>query len=297
VAQQLWERGELELMTAISPAVWRALEAPTAANAWAQRGYHRIAFEENSYSWLGWNQARPPFDDVRVRRALAFLYPAELIARHIDLGLEPRIACPYSRESASCDPSVKPIPFEPASAARLLDEAGWTDHDGDGIRDREGKPLSFRFLLNAHSVRMNKVAPLLQETFRRTGLAMELERVESAVYLQRMRTHAFDGAAMVWSGLDVVQDQFQLFHSSQIEGGSNYVGFRDAAVDALLLQIRGELDEVRRLELERALHRRLHELQPYTFMSARTALDAASTRVHGLKPSLAWYDLRKVWLE
>ena len=57
-----------------------------------------------------------------------------------------------------------------------------------------------------------------------------------------------------------------------------------------------EFDPARRQKLEQALHARLYADQPYLFMTNRQSLDAAKRRVHGLEPSLLWYDLRAVWV-
>ena len=77
----------------------------------------------------------------------------------------------------------------------------------------------------------------------------------------------------------------------------NFAGYASPEVDTLLVKIRAEPDAAKRLEMERALHRRLYEDQPYLFMTARQTLDAAKTRVHGIIPSLLWYDLRRVWVD
>jgi peptide/nickel transport system substrate-binding protein len=126
---------------------------------------------------------------------------------------------------------------------------------------------------------------------------MEIEKVETTVYLERMRTHRFDAAPMGWANPDVWQDNYQVFHSSQADGGSNFVGYKDPEVDRLLEQIRAEFDGDRRSALERRLHRKLFDDQVYLFMTNRMQLDAAGKAVKGIRPSVAWYDLSRIWLE
>ncbi len=293
VAAQLWEKGEFDLMTRIPPAMWRAVES----QPWAITGYHRLRIDENAYGWIGWNRQRPVFSDVRVRRALAMLYPAELIAKSLELGLESRVTCPFLLGSKSCDPAVTPIAFNPDGAMAVLDAAGWKDSDGDGVREKDGVRLAFSFLMVTSSQRMAKVVPLFQEQLRRAGVELTIEPVDAAQSIQRMRTHDFDAAAMSWSSADAVSDQYDLFHSSQAEGGKNYVSLNDRAIDGLLEAIRGATEDEPRQELERRLHRALFDDQVYLFLTARPALDAAKRRVHGLRPSLAGYDFAHVWVE
>ncbi len=293
VATQLFERGELDLMTAIQPTVWRSLELPESRNAWAVDGYVRIKSVDNSFSYIAWNEDRALFKDKRVRRALALLYPRDSVAKNVDLGLEQPTTCPYWLRGPYCDPAVKPLAYSPAEARALLAEAGWADHDGDGVLDKDGIPFRFTFLLPHTSVRLAKLAPLLQQELAGVGIAMDLEKVEGAVLSERIAHRDFDAVSQVWTEFDVEQDLSEVFHSGQ---ESNTAGYSNPRVDALLEQIRGEAGAARRVELCREVHRLLYDDQPYLFMTARVSLDAAKKRVRGLRPSLVWYDLRRVWV-
>jgi peptide/nickel transport system substrate-binding protein len=296
VAAQLWEKGEFDLMTRIPPAVWRSIEKPEPANAWAIRGYHRVMASENNYGWIGWNEQRPFFADRRVRQALGHLFPYEKVARNIDLDLERPTTCPYFAEGPSCDPTVKPLTYDPKLAAQLLDEAGWKDTNGDGVRDKDGLPFKFTFVSNAYSVKLGRLLPLLQDELRRAGIEMDIEKVEAGGYLKRLRDQDFDACSLTWSNADPVQDNFPIFHSSLAgKSGSNFVGYQNLKVDQLLEQIRDEFDDRRRIELERNVHRLLYEDQVYLFLTNRPTLDAVKVGVQGMKPSIAWYDLRRVW--
>jgi peptide/nickel transport system substrate-binding protein len=81
-----------------------------------------------------------------------------------------------------------------------------------------------------------------------------------------------------------------------VKEGSNFISFKDARADALIEQARATLDDARRNELYRKLGRLLYDGAPYTFLYSRPSLDAVRERVHGLRPSVAWYDLQDVWL-
>ncbi len=297
LATALFEKGAFDVMTNIQPTVWRAIEAADPKNAWAQRGYQRLRSPDNSYSYIAWNEALPFFADVRVRRALAMGYPSDLVSKAVDLGLELPTTCPYFLGSSKCDPGVKALPYDPKKGRALLEEAGFKDSDADGVVERDGVPLRFRFILPGTSVRLGKLVPLLQESYKQMGVDLVPEVVEGAVLGARMAKRDFEVVSRVWTEFDVEQDQYQVFHSSQIDGGSNFTGYASAEVDAMLEKIRSEPDADKRLQLERALHRKLYEDQPYLFMTARQTLDAAKTRVHGIIPSLVWYDLRRVWVD
>jgi peptide/nickel transport system substrate-binding protein len=297
VATSLLEQGAFDLMTAVQPSVWRALEVAGPSNAWAQTGYRRLVSVDNSYSYVAWNQARPFFQSAEVRRAMAHLYPAALVAQTVDLGLEPTTTCPYWRLGPQCDGAIEPLPFSVEAAKLRLADAGFVDTDGDGLREREGVSASFTFLLPATSVRLGKVVPLFQEQARAAGVEVKVEKVDVATLNARVNARDFDVVSRVWTESDLESDLFGTFHSSARDGGSNFAGFASAEADRLLEAIRGEWDEGKRRSLERALHRQLFEDQPYLFMTSRQTLDLAKRRVHGLEPSVLWYDLRRVWVE
>lgn len=286
------EKGELDVFTRLTPAAWRSLET----QRWAWAGYHRILFAENTYAWLGFNQRRPLFSSKTVRRALAMLYPSDAIERAVDLGLEPRTSCPWMEGSPSCDPSIKPISFDPEGARALLAADGWKDSDGDGVLDREGLKLSFAFLIAAQSAKMNKLMPIFLDTLRQASIDARIETVDVSAYMSRVRAHDFDAMALSWAAAETVQDNFSNFHSSQAERGNNFVGYANPEVDALLERIRAEPDAAARAVLERQAHRLIFEDQAYLFMGRRPSLDLAKRSVHGLVPSLRGYDFARVWV-
>jgi peptide/nickel transport system substrate-binding protein len=78
--------------------------------------------------------------------------------------------------------------------------------------------------------------------------------------------------------------------------GANHTSYRDPEADRLLEASRGEFDFEKRVQINRQLHRKLYQDQVYYFISARPTLDAVKKNVRGIKPSIAWYDLRKIWI-
>ena len=291
IATGLFERAELDVLTNVQPSVWRELERSPRAIAETVR----LKGIDNSYSYIAWNQAVPALADVRVRRALAHLYPAHAMNKTVDLGLEQPTTCPFWLPSESCDSSVAAISFSAAEARAELLDAGFVDVEG--LLSREGMPLRLHFLMPATSVRLAKLTPMLQEQFRRVGAELIVDTVDVSQMGARVNARDFEVVSRVMTELDAVQDQFATFHSSQIDGGANIVRYASPEADRLIEAIRTEWEPPARHALERDLHRRLAEDQPYLFMTSRSSLDLASRRVHGLTPSPLWYDLRVVWVE
>jgi peptide/nickel transport system substrate-binding protein len=99
---------------------------------------------------------------------------------------------------------------------------------------------------------------------------------------------------MGWS-LGWVSDPFQLWHSSQAEQGSNFVGFVNEEADGLIVTARQEFDAEKRDKLYHRFQEILHEEQPYTFLFTTEALVAVARRFEnvtvypmGLAPREWW---------
>ena len=90
------------------------------------------------------------------------------------------------------DPEIRQLPYDTAQAARILNARGWRDHDGDGIRDKNGQPLAFRILVPTTSVLRRQYARLLQEQFRVIGIRVEIDELEFSVVTQRLQAGNFD---------------------------------------------------------------------------------------------------------
>jgi peptide/nickel transport system substrate-binding protein len=97
--------------------------------------------------------------------------------------------------------------------------------------------------------------------------------------------------------MQLEQDNYPLFHSSQAEVGQNYGGFHNAEADRLLEQIRQTPDDAARHALDRAFHKLIHEQQPYTFLASPEVQTMESPRVHGLLPSTDGFNFAQAWVE
>jgi peptide/nickel transport system substrate-binding protein len=293
LANSLFERGEFDLMTNLQPSHWKAMEQPGQAD-FAKKDFNRLKSVDNSYSWIAWNEKNPLFSDARVRTAIAHAYDTALVSSLVDLNLELPTTCPFYFGSDSCDSTVKPIEFSIEKGRALLTEAGFTDTNGDGIVDKDGKPFEFSLTFPAAALRMGKIAPMYQESLKKMGVQMNIEKVDASTLTARQRSGNFDATSRVWTEFDREGSVFYTFHS---KGTENFIGYSDSETDSLLNSLESESDLAARRVLERKVHARIYATQPYLFMTARQSLDAAKKTVHGLVPSLAWYDLRKVWVE
>jgi peptide/nickel transport system substrate-binding protein len=278
VALQLFKRGEIDVYRRMTAEQWvRQTKGPE-----FERKAYKLAYDELGYSYIGWNMRRPFFQDRMVRRAMTHLIDREGIIKNIRYGLAKIVTGNFYINGPVYDHSIEPWPYDPAEAQRLLDEAGWVDHDGDGIRDKGGVPFSFEFLISSGSTIAEQLATIMQEDLQKAGIEMRIRKLEWATFEQQVQDRKFDAVAMAWS-MEIEGDPYQLWHSSQAEKGSNFVGFVNAEADEMIEKGRREFDAEKRRAMYRRLHAILHEEQPYTFLYCPQQLTVVDRRFENVR--------------
>jgi peptide/nickel transport system substrate-binding protein len=133
----------------------------------------------NAYEHVTLNQRRiPAFRDVLVRRALLHAIDRDLIASSILDGLAPVTHGAIQPVSWAFTGEVTTYGFDVARARALLDEAGWPDADGDGIREKDGRPFAFTLITQAGFAVRESVSQVLQRQFRDVGVDMRIQLVD-----------------------------------------------------------------------------------------------------------------------
>ena len=242
--------------------------------------------------YISWNQdgSNPFFTDRRVRLAMTHALDRQGFLEHVLRG-NGRVATSLVHPSMwAYDAELEPWPFDRHRAAELLDEAGWFDRDGDGLRDRNSTPFAFTLLVPSGNQEIERLAALMQESLRTLGVDMQIRRVEWNMFLRRRGERDFEAYVSGWR-LDPDPDCYDFWHSSQIGGnGLNYAAYRDAEVDRLCEEARQVVDRDRRAVAYRRVQRILHRDQPYTFVVYRNTLIGISRRLAGVQtcPLGAW---------
>ena len=289
VALQILKRGELDLM-GLTPVQWTR---QTSARKFRTEN-DKHSYYLPGYSFIGWNMRRPFFSDRRVRRAMTMLLDRETILRKLRYGLGRVVTGNFFYESQDYDREIEPWAYDPAAAAGLLDEAGWVDSDGDGIRDKDGVAFRFEFTLTAGNQFAEQMSTILKEELAKVGIDMAIRPLEWALFTEVLDDRTFGAVIMGWS-LPVEADPYQVWHSSQTDSGSNFVGFVNREVDSLIEEARVTFDKAKRVELYRRFHSILLEEQPYTFLFVNKSLVTLSRRFEnvvvyplGLDPKEWW---------
>ncbi|WP_081620774.1 peptide-binding protein [Methylophilus methylotrophus] len=255
----------------------------------------------NSYTYLGFNLKRKPFDDLRVRKAINYAIDKQEIIDGVYLGLGITIASPYKPGTRWSNPDLIPYTFDPAKAKQFLAEAGFEDTNGDGVVDRDGKKLSFEILTNLGNKQREKTAVIIQRRLKEVGIETHIRTLEWASLLTNfIKPGDFDAVVMGW-GLGLDPDQYNIWHSSQQKPGQfNFIGYNNPAVDKLLEQGRLEFDPEKRMQIYHEFAKVLYEDSPLVYLSAGYGLTAIHKRVQGIMnpvpPAGVSYDSQKWYI-
>jgi len=277
VKLQLLKKQELD-MASLLPLQW----SKQSCGESFRKKFYKASYTTPGYNYIGWNSKKPFFEDKRVRRAMTHFVDRQTILREILLGLGEIVTTTFYVNSPEYPQGIKPYAYDPKKARELLDEAGWRDSDGDGIRDKNGIFFRFEFLLPTGSETGEKIATILKEELSRSGIEMSIRKIEWAVFIQSINERKFDAVTLGWS-LGVESDPYQLWHSSQAEDGSNFVGFKNPRADILIEEARKEFSRSKRIKKYEEFSRILHKEQPYTFLFARKSTVAVHKRFHNVK--------------
>lgn len=253
-----------------------------------KNNYRKFSLPSFSYVYLGYNLKDYRFKDIRVRQALNYAVDKEELINTVLLGLGRIATGPFIPDSWAYNPEVKPATYDPEKAKVLLREAGWSDSDGDGWLDKDGKVFEFTIATNQGNEERIKAAQIIQRRLKDIGIKVKIKVIEWSVFLgQYIDKKNFEAVLLGWS-LPREPDNYDIWHSSKIrEGEFNFVGYKNIEVDRLLEEGRRNFDLQSRKACYRRIHEILYEEQPYMFLYVPDSLFVLHSRFEGVKPAPA----------
>ncbi len=229
------------------------------------------------------NASRPPFDDPRVRRAIALAIDRDRIIQAARAGFATPASGPVSpdhpfslRETANRDTAL---------AAALLDSAGWVPAS-DGARARNGVPLTFELLTVGSAD--NAAEQLIQADLAALGIRVEIRQREMGAFLAeaRARDKRFDALLTGVPG-DLSLGYLTSMFDSRLAGGAlDYAGFHTPRLDALLATARSAVGDDTRRAAWHDVQRELARAMPVAWLYHARGLQGMSRRLKGVQMDL-----------
>lgn len=243
----------------------------------------------------------PALSDVRVRQAIRKAIDVDTITEQIWHGFPKPVSTEFFRPPYVCD---VPVPeFDLDGARELLEQAGWTDADGDGIRECQGcangeagARLSVELAIySEYGNELELTQQLIGEMLTNAGFEVDLAMIEGAVMWADAagggteQTGNFD--INLWDdgypGVDPTDYLWYLYHSESTtpDNGWNVMRWKNPEFDALL-ESAYTLDEAVRKDAFCRMADILAEELPIIPLFSAVNADAHSSRVQGIQSSI-----------
>jgi peptide/nickel transport system substrate-binding protein len=225
----------------------------------------------------------PQFADPEIRRALGMALDVPAMIRQLRMEDFTTVAAgPYPPIFQDVyDPQrMRPLAFDSAGAKRILEQKGWRDTDGDGIREKDGKPFRFTLITNTGNQRRADVSQIMQRMWRDVGVEVRLQQFELGTFQQRMiRDRDYEAALGSW-GVELTPNQSVLWGE---ESPFNVTDYRNPEVTRLMQQAEAQPTAALANPLWRSVAERIVQDQPYTWLYYYDPVTGRGPRLRGVE--------------
>jgi len=245
---------------------------------------------------ITWNNQRKPLEDKRVRIGLTEALDRPRVIEEVLGGAGRAISGPFYPSMWGADPNIPPWPFDKAAAEKLLDQAG--------VAKKGGKRFTLELLVEEtkRGTVYDGMLAIFRADLSDIGVELKVNYVTRHDLVDHLILRSFDAALFDFSADIPDPDPFALLHSSQVNGGENFAGYVSTDADKFLEAGRATQDRVKRKEAYAALHKILHEDEPYSFLYVPQRYYAWARRLHGVSPLDVttlphWPGVARWWVE
>jgi peptide/nickel transport system substrate-binding protein len=237
--------------------------------------------------WMEMNVTQPPFDDVLVRQAMNYAVDKQLIIDEIYNGLAVLLPGALSPLNNFVNKSLEPYPYDPDKALSLLEEAGYTDSDGDGILDKNGEPFVFT-LDTIESLR--SITEAVAGQFRALGIDATVRIWEYSVVkplLLGCERSAFlrDWGDSAFDPVGHFEAKWHTFVEGEAYGRGNFSCYSNERVDELIKMGESTADPAERQLIYDEAQQIVYDEAPAVFLILDEAIMAALESIVNWEPA------------
>ncbi|MEE1411186.1 MAG: ABC transporter substrate-binding protein [Bulleidia sp.] len=261
---------------------------------------HLVSYLGNGYTFMCFNTTRPTLAQTEVRQALMYALDRKSFLKAeygsddlVSLGMAP--ISPVSWAYPGND-ALNAYDYDLDKAAKMLDDAGWKDTDGDGIRDKDGTPLHLNWLVYTDSTWPGTLSSMAYDSWHKIGVDLEITQMDfNTVSSMTMDPEPgekdFDIYTMGFS-LSADPDPTGGLYDADayVAGGFNASGFCDERSQELIAEGLAEFDQEKRAEIYKEWAIRQNELVPTAIIAYRSEIWGIADRVHGLDDLNSYQD-------
>lgn len=233
------------------------------------------------YSYIAVNTKKPLFHDLKVRQALLYAFNRKAFLKSVSGDYATALNCNQTKISwVYSDKGLNPYPYNPAKAAELLKEDGWTKNSS-GILTKNGKPFQFTFSAVKGLSTTDAMIPMMIDAYKKLGITMDAEYVDWPTLLKKDNSMKFDMLSMAWA-LTADPNDSPIYKTG---GAQNYSGYSNPTIDkaydeALAAQSREQIKAA-----YHKVYKLINENLPCLFLDQGSNCIAYNSRVKNFKTS------------
>jgi len=216
-----------------------------------------VELEQPGHGWsLMMNVEKPPTNDPAIRKAIALASDKQGMIDTVFNGIGTPGCSPLTKVMFGYDPdSCNYLPYDPEEAGKILDADGWTDSDGDGIRDKDGQKLTIQHFYRGDAEPGGSMAVFMQADLAKVGIEVVLNGLERAGYFDAVRAgqHNTQNWWDTFSDPDGVVRT--LFWSANADGGTNRNRYKNPEMDKLIDAAAATADAAERIDLYKQIQK------------------------------------------
>jgi len=223
--------------------------------------YHPVGFQG-----FAMNMRKPPFEDIRVRKAMAFILDRKKMNATLMYGQyflhRSYFEDLYTKQNP-CPNQI--IEMNKEKARHLLRQAGWEVNPKTGFLEKDGKKFSFRFLTRSSS--SEKFLSIYAEDLKDVGIELVIDKKDWAAWVRDMEEYNFQMTWAAW-GSGIFKDPESMWSSKEAErkSGNNITGFKNPVVDQLIEKQKSVFDIKKRNKIYRRIDQIIYDTYPYVLL-------------------------------
>jgi len=277
--ESMLRAGEVDIIGTISPALAKGLTKDPDFTVYKQEEMGRVRH-------LLLNVANPPLDDVLVRQAISVAIDRDLICDSLLEGMDQPASAPFSSNLYWSKDGLEAPSYDPEQAKAFLEEAGWSDSDNDGIRDKDGRNLKLSLFTYPSRPELPSMAEAVKDQLRQVGIDTEITILDDSAVREQAKGGKVDiYLVSVNTLLNRDPDTWASYFTTE----SYYHDCMNYAPDDvadLIEKGRETIDQEARKEIYDQLQERILKDVPVVYLTYYTGISASRSDIHDYELSL-----------
>lgn len=182
------------------------------------------------------NLNRPPMDDKNVRKAISHAIDRDGIVDHVLYGVGSPAGGVFLPTMAWTNTSLKPYTYDPELAKQYLAKSGWTDTDGDGYVDKDGKNLKVKIVTYTERPGLPPMLEAISADLKSIGIEVEALSMENSALTAAMADGTWDLYLAAFNLAMVPDPEYVLKSWYTTTGTNNKPGYSNAVVDRMIIE-------------------------------------------------------------